>query len=145
MERRFVENAQETEFRMILVDTSVWIDFFTDKNTSQVTLLESLIEQSEDLCICGLILTEILQGIRDDKEYKTVESLLSDFLFLPMERETFVLATHIYRSLRSSGITIRNSIDCMTAAVCIETDIELLHRDKDFDTIASHFDLNIRK
>ncbi|OGL45311.1 MAG: twitching motility protein PilT [Candidatus Schekmanbacteria bacterium RBG_13_48_7] len=130
---------------MILVDTSVWIDLFTDRNTVQVKLLESLIEQSEDLCICGVILTEILQGIRDEKEYKTTESLLSELLLLPMERDTFLLAAQIYRTLRSKGITIRNSVDCMIAAVCIENEVEILHKDKDFEVISSQFDLKIRK
>ena len=130
---------------MILVDTSVWIDFFAGKNTLQVKLLESFIQQSEDLCICGVILTEILQGIRDDKEYQKTDSLLSDLLFLPMERETFLLAAKIYRGLRSKGLTTRNSVDCMIAAVCIENDVEILHKDRDFEVIASHFDLKIRR
>jgi predicted nucleic acid-binding protein len=60
-----------------------------------------------------------------------------------MIRKTFLLAAHIYRSLRTRGITIRNSIDCMIAAVCIENKVTLLHRDKDFDLISKHFDLKI--
>ena len=128
---------------MVLVDTTVWIDLFSGLSTSQVALLESLIAQREDICLCGVILTEVLQGIRDDKEHSETNAIFSDLLYLPMTRETFLMAAHIYRSLRARGITIRNSIDCMIAAVCIENKLVLLHNDKDFDLISKHFDLKI--
>lgn len=88
---------------MTLVDTSVWIDFFAARNTLQVTTLESFIDQREDLCLCGVILTEVLQGIRDDKQHEQTESVLSNLIFLPMDRSTFLFAANIYRSLRSRG------------------------------------------
>ena len=128
---------------MTLVDTSVWIDFFLARKTPHVTMLESLIEQSEDLCLCGIILTEVLQGIRDDNQYKMTEAILSNLIFLPMNRNTFLSAANIYRFLRSQGITIRNSLDCMIAAACIEHDAQLLHKDRDFDHIANLFDLRV--
>jgi len=128
---------------MMLVDTSVWIDFFAARNTAQVVALESSIDQREDLCLCGVILTEVLQGIRDDRQYKQTESLLSNLIYLPMDRSTFLLAANIYRTLRSRGITIRNSVDCMIAAVCIEHEANLLHNDRDFDHIADIFGLRV--
>ena len=128
---------------MTLVDTSVWIDFFAGRNTPQIRVLESLIEQREDLCLCGVVLTEVFQGIRDEKEYIETESIFSDLIFLPMGRKTFVMAADLYRSLRVRGITIRNSVDCMIAAVCIEREVRLLHNDRDFDLIAAHFDLKV--
>jgi predicted nucleic acid-binding protein len=128
---------------MTLVDTSVWIDFFLARKTRHVAMLESLIEQSEDLCLCGVILTEVLQGIRDDHQYKMTEAILSNLIFLPMNRNTFLSAANIYRFLRSQGITIRNSLDCMIAAACIEHDAQLLHKDRDFDHIANLFDLRV--
>ena len=60
-----------------------------------------------------------------------------------MTYETFLLAASIYRTLRVKGATIRNSVDCMIAAVCIENNVRLLHNDRDFDQIAEHFDLHI--
>jgi predicted nucleic acid-binding protein len=126
---------------MTVVDTSVWIDLFAERDSPQVKVLESIIERREDICICGVIITEVLQGIRDEKEYVDTESVLSNLIFLPMTRETFLLAASIYRDLRARGITIRNSVDCMIAAVCIENDVRLLHNDRDFDLIAAHFDL----
>jgi predicted nucleic acid-binding protein len=128
---------------MTLVDTSVWIDFFSARNTPQVATLESLIEQSEDLCLCGVILTEVLQGIRDDNHCRKTEAALSNLIYLPMNRDTFLLAAAIYRTLRSQGVTIRNSLDCMIAAVCIEHTVQLLHNDRDFDPIANVFDLRV--
>lgn len=128
---------------MMLVDTSVWIDFFAARNTAQVALLESTIDQRVDLCLCGVILTEVLQGIRDDKQYMQSESVLSNLIYLPMDQSTFLLAANIYRTLRSRGITIRNSVDCMIAAVCIEHKADLLHNDRDFDYIADVFGLQV--
>lgn len=127
----------------MLVDTSVWIDFFAARNTAQVAVLESSIDQREDLCLCGVVLTEVLQGIRDDKQYKQTESVLSNLIYLPMDQSTFLLAANIYRTLRSRGITIRNSVDCMIAAVCIEHKADLLHNDRDFDHIADVSDLQV--
>jgi predicted nucleic acid-binding protein len=126
---------------MVLVDTMVWIDLFSGLATPQITALESLIVQTEDICLCGVILTEVLQGIRDDEQHARTQAILSDLLYLSMTRETFLLAVHIYRSLRARGITIRNPIDCMIAAVCIENNVALLHNDRDFDHISKHFDL----
>ncbi len=128
---------------MVLVDTTVWVDLFSGLTTPQVIVLESLILKREDICLCGVILTEVLQGIRDDKEHAKTQAIFSNLLYLPMIRETFLLAAHIYRSLRARGITIRNSIDCMIAAVCIENKVALLHHDRDFDSISKHFDLKI--
>ena len=128
---------------MILIDTSVWIDFLIDRDSSGAGIIESLVKNREDICICGVILTEILQGIRNDKEYNKTKSILSELVFLPMTQETFYSSANIYRTCRSRGITIRNSIDCMIAATCIQYDSILLHNDKDFDLIASQFDLQI--
>lgn len=122
---------------MILVDTSVWIDLFAGRDSPHVKALELLVTNREDLCICGVILAEVLQGIKDDKEYNQTNSILSNLIFLPMTRDTFVLTANIYRTLRTRGITIRNSIDCMIAAVCIEHGVRLLHNDRDFDLIVS--------
>jgi predicted nucleic acid-binding protein len=128
---------------MILVDTSVWIDFLMGRDTTHAKAVESLVETREDICICGVILTEILQGIRNDKEHYKTKAILSELVFLPMTQETFYSAANIYRTCRSRGITIRNSIDCMISAACIQYDVALLHNDKDFDLITSQFNLQI--
>jgi len=120
---------------MILVDTTVWIDFFNDHSTAQVTIFENALKNSEDVCICGVILTELLQGIRDDAQYLKTKSYLENLIFLPMNYSTFIKAAEIFRYLRKRGITIRKSADCMIAAVSVENDVPLLHSDRDFEHI----------
>lgn len=126
---------------MVLVDTTVWIDFFSAKLNSYVKALEKLIVDREDICICGFILTEILQGIRDDSEFNQTKDLLANLIFIPMRYSVYLKSAEIYRDLRRKGLTIRKSVDCMIAAVAIEHDIFLLHNDKDFIPIEKHFGL----
>ena len=128
---------------MVLVDTTVWIDFFADRSEPYVAALQGFIENEEDLCLCGVILAEVLQGIRSDADYIETKDYLADLIFLPMRQLTFVRAAELYRSLRKRGVTIRKPIDCMIAAVAIEHDIRLLHNDRDFDNISKHSKLKI--
>ena len=123
---------------MVVADTTVWVDFFAGRATPQARRLKSLIEEGEDVALCGVILAEILQGVKADADCARLESILRRFLFLKMSRETFLSAARIYRSLRAQGVTIRNSVDCMIAACCIENGARLLHHDRDFDAIAAH-------
>jgi predicted nucleic acid-binding protein len=123
---------------MVLVDTTIWIDFFSGIISPQVKTLEKLIEDREDICLCGVILTELLQGIRDDVEFHQTRDLLAKLIFLPMHYSVYLRSAEIYRSLRRKGITIRKSVDCMIAAAAIEHDVPLLHNDKDFVPIEKH-------
>ncbi len=123
---------------MALVDTTVWVDFFAARSLPHVAALERLIEGREDVCICGIILTEVLQGIRRDADFRKVRDLLDNLIFLPMPHEVFLRAAEIYRKLRKKGITIRRSVDCMIASVAIEHDTPILHNDKDFNPIEKH-------
>jgi predicted nucleic acid-binding protein len=128
---------------MVLVDTTVWIDFFIDRNGPPVAMLQELIENEADLSLCGVILAEVLQGIRSDADFAKTKEYFDDLIFLPMRQATFLRAAEIYRSLRKKGITIRKPVDCMIASVAIEYDIPLLHNDRDFDPIAKHLKLRI--
>ena len=128
---------------MVLVDTTVWIDFFAAKSSPEVAELERLLNEEEDICTCGIILTEVLQGIREDEDYQRTSSRFDTFLSLPMNRQTFVRAAQLYRSLRRRGITIRKPVDCMIASVAIEHNIALLHNDRDFDPIETHCGLKV--
>jgi predicted nucleic acid-binding protein len=128
---------------VILVDTTIWIDFFAYRNTKQVITLIHLIQENQDLCICGVILTEILQGIKNPREHQQVENHLAPLKFLDMTKSTFLLAAEIYRTLRQHGFTVRKTIDCMIAAVAIENDVALLHHDRDFDPIEKHCGLYV--
>jgi len=128
---------------MVLVDTTVWIDFFAAKSTPEVAELERLLNGGEDICTCGIILTEVLQGIREDEDYQRTLSRFNTFLFLPMNRQAFMRAAELYRSLRRRGVTIRKPVDCMIASIAIEHDIALLHSDRDFDPIETHCGLKV--
>ena len=130
---------------MVLVDTTVWIDFFAARSSVHVTALENLIRNREDIGICGIILTEVLQGIRDNTEFTKTRDLFNNLLFLPMPYPVFLRAAGIYRDLRRKGITIRKSVDCMIASVAIENNIALLHNDKDFAPIEKHCGLRSYK
>ncbi|MBI2440959.1 MAG: PIN domain nuclease [Lentisphaerae bacterium] len=130
---------------MIIADTSVWIDFFHGKDSAEVHVLEGMLATGEDICVCGIILTEVLQGIREDEDYRQTLSRFKSFLFLPMNQRTFVKTAELYRLLRHKGITIRNAVDCMIAAVAIEHDIPLLHKDRDFNPLAEYCGLKILK
>ena len=126
---------------MVLVDTTVWIDFFSARSYPHVKVLEKLILNREDICLCGIILTEILQGIRKDSEFNRTRDLLDNLIYLSMPHSVFFKSAEIYRNLRRKGITIRKPMDCMIASVALEHDIPLLHNDKDFIPIEKHFGL----
>ena len=130
---------------MVIVDTSVWIDFFRGKDTVEVGVLDRFLETGEDICICGIILTEVLQGIREDSDYSRTLSRFYTFLFLDMNQRTFVKAAQIYRALRRRGITISKIVDCIIAATAIEHKMPLLHNDRDFDPIEKYHGLKVVK
>lgn len=130
---------------MILVDTSVWIDFFAGRDLPHIAALEQFVLENKDLALCGIILTEILQGIADDKTHRRVRSDLSPLIMLPMPETVFLRAADIYRKLRKAGITIRKSNDCIIAATALEHRCRLLHNDKDFLPIAEHCALKVVK
>jgi len=128
---------------MIMVDTSVWIDFFAGRELPHVAKLEQSILDNDDLALSGIILTEILQGIPDDATYRRVRRYLSVLIMLPMPESVFVRAAELYRKLRKQGITIRKTNDCIIAATALEHHSQLLHNDKDFVPIAKHYPLQI--
>jgi predicted nucleic acid-binding protein len=121
---------------MIIVDTSVWIDFFKGKGTLQQKTMLQLIEEEEDLALTEIIFTEILQGIKKDKDYMEIKSFLMDFpIYQPKGLETYKNAAQIFRDCRKKGKTVRKTIDCIISAICIENNQTILHNDKDFDLI----------
>lgn len=130
---------------MILVDTTVWIDFFAGRPRPHVATLEQLLQTGEDICICGIVLAEVLQGIRSDSEYTKTKDYFESLVFLPMIHATFLRSSQMYRALRKKGLTIRTPLDCMIASVAIEHRVPLLHNDRDFDKIANYTNLEVVK
>lgn len=121
---------------MILVDTSVWVDFLRGEDSSQRRVLHRLIEDEADISITEIIFTEILQGIKNDREFQAIKDYLLEFpIYRPKGIETYLHAARIYRDCRKKGKTVRRTVDCIIAAICIESDLVLLHKDSDFDLI----------
>jgi predicted nucleic acid-binding protein len=130
---------------VIAVDTSVWIDWFAGHKTPQVDYLAHCLELgSEDFALVDITLTEVLQGLRHDKDVQRVERSLEDFLVLRLANlADFRAAAAMYRDARKRGITVRSTIDCLIAAACIREEAELLHSDKDFTQLAKVSPLSI--
>ncbi|MBL7076300.1 MAG: PIN domain nuclease [Kiritimatiellae bacterium] len=130
---------------MVLIDTTVWIDFFAGTPTPQVSVLELLISEGEDVCTCGIVLAEVLQGIRNDRTYRKTRSYFENLVYLPMNQGVFVKSADMYRALRRKGITIRKPLDCMIASVAIVHRAQLLHNDRDFAPIQKQCGLKVVK
>jgi len=121
---------------MILVDTSVWIDFLIGRDTPFRHRLHYLIETEEDICLTEIILTEILQGIKDDSDYALTRNYLLQFPFSSAKGlDTYIAAADIYRKCRKAGKTIRKTVDCIIASIALENSLILLHNDSDFEII----------
>ncbi len=122
---------------MILVDTSVWIEFLKGTGSKYQSILHQLIADGEDIGVTGINVTEILQGIGPDKSYRAVKKDLANLqVFLPEKKETFNKAAAIYRECRKKGKTLKGSISCLISAIAIKNNLALFHKDKDFDVIA---------
>jgi predicted nucleic acid-binding protein len=126
---------------VILVDTSVWIDYFNGNPTWQTDLLDHYLSD-EPIVIGDLILTEILQGFRSDRDYNTAKSFLNALPFCQMGGyHVAIQSAQNYRQLRKAGITVRKTIDVIIATFCMLEGLALLHDDRDFEPIADHFPL----
>ncbi len=126
---------------MILVDSSVWIDYFNGSQTPQADWLDSALGHTP-IIIGDLILTEVLQGFQSDKDFKTAKDLLLSIPFLPMGGQDIALESAInYRLLRKKGVTVRKTIDVMIGTFCIHCHLPLLHDDRDFDPMVKFLGL----
>ena len=118
---------------MILVDSSVWIDYFNGRNTPQTRKLDGLLA-SEPLAIGDLNLVEVLQGFADEREFNQARTLLASLTIVDLcGPEIAIQAAKNFRTLRASGVTVRKTIDTVIATRCIESGYDLLHNDRDFD------------
>jgi predicted nucleic acid-binding protein len=128
---------------VILVDSSVWVDYFRSADTPQVALLDSLFGRSP-LAVGDLIAAEVLQGVRDEREFKWVKKTLDAFEHIDLAGyDLAVKASENYRSLRAMGITIRKTIDTLIATRCIVDRLPLLHADRDFLPFVQHLGLKV--
>ena len=127
---------------MILVDTSVWVDYFNDYASLEADFLTLCIAEARPIVIAGLVLTEILQGMRDEVSARRVREVLSAFVLAPeLSRADYERAAEIHRVCRARGKTPRSAIDCLIAQLCLRNGYGLLSRDRDFGAIARCFEL----
>ncbi len=128
---------------MILVDSSVWVGYFNGHGNWQSEFLDKLL--SEELILIGdLILTEVLQGFRYEKDFRQAKEFMSDLQFCEMGGYTMAIqSANSYRKLRKMGITVRKTIDVIIGTYCIENNLMLLHNDQDFNPIEKELGLSV--
>jgi hypothetical protein len=121
----------------VLVDTSVWADFFNDHPSPEQRALADLFTSSEaEICTCGAVVAEVFQGLRRDEGRARLSDLFRDLAFLePASIDLYFRAADLYRALRRQGKTIRSTIDCVIAVLAEESGCQILARDRDMETI----------
>ena len=121
----------------MLVDTSVWIDYFNGYASAQAERLEQAIANGEPIAIPGLVLTEILLGLKSEAEALRITSILEAFDFINgPDYSDYLEAARIYRACRSKGYTVRSTVDCLIAQLCLRDSLPLLCKDRDFYAIS---------
>jgi predicted nucleic acid-binding protein len=127
----------------MLVDSSVWIDFFNGRSTPQADYLDSQLGRGH-IVVGDIIVAEVLQGFRKERDFQKAKRAILKFPILAMVGREIALKSAIhYRRLRARGITVRSTIDCWIATFCIESELELLHSERDFDPFESILSLRV--
>jgi predicted nucleic acid-binding protein len=126
-----------------IVDSSVWIDYFNGRITSQTDLLDSALGQQE-IGLGDIILAEVLQGFRQERDFETARDALLRFSVLSMGGVAMAIkSAQNFRSLRQRGVTVRKTVDCLIATFVIEHGFSLLHSDQDFDPFEEYLGLHV--
>jgi predicted nucleic acid-binding protein len=126
---------------VILVDSSVWIDYFRGKTTAHTETLNRLLG-NEPLAIGDLILTEVLQGFDTQRDFNQAKKLLTSLDVIELGGQDIAIqAAKNFRTLRALGVTVRKTIDTVIATKCIESGYTLLHNDRDFEPFVKHLGL----
>lgn len=122
---------------MILVDSSVWIDFLVGADNPETEYLSQAMESEVPIFYTGIILQEVLQGFLKQKQQALIRSEFQKLLQVTPSLEDHIFGAEIYTKCRSQGFTVRKSIDCLIAALALEYQLSLLDRDKGFEAIAT--------
>jgi hypothetical protein len=122
----------------VLVDTSAWVEFFNGHASAEREAVASLLEGEDDVCTCGVVVAEVLQGLRRDGSRRQIEELFAQMTFLEaVGISPYLRAAALYRSLRKRGVTVRSTIDCLIAVLAEENGCAVLARDRDLSAILS--------
>jgi len=128
---------------LIVVDSSVWIDYYNGRTTPQTLKLTTLLGETE-LLVGDIILCEVLRGARSDAHARAIGKELAEFDCISMlDPELAVIAAANYRKLRGLGVTVRKTVDLVIGTCCLERKYELLHADRDFDAMETHLGLRV--
>ncbi len=128
---------------MVIVDTTVWIDYLAGVSNAHTAWLEAELGR-QPLGLTDVILCEVLQGVRDESAFEKVRLVLLRFdIFSSSGTGLAIAAARNYRTLRERGRTVRKTIDCLIATLCLEQGHSLLHRDRDFDTFEQYLGLQV--
>lgn len=131
---------------MIVVDTSVWIDVLNQTPGPQADHCVALIEAGQPVALTDIVFTEIMQGFGSDVDAARVERHLRGFPILRLQTvDDFALGAELYRTARRAGVTVRRTLDCLVAAVCVRAEVPILHADRDFDLLATCTTLQIHQ
>ncbi len=126
---------------MILVDSSVWIDYFNGIGSPEADFLDRALD-TDAICLGDIILAEVLQGFRKDADFRNARELLTSLpVYHILTPELALISADNYRKLRKRGITVRKSVDAWIATFCIENKLPLLFRDRDFVPFVQHLKL----
>lgn len=129
---------------MILIDASAFIEFLNRTGSRADLLIEQLIRDDADIALADITLTDILQGIKSDREHREVKASLLIFPILSLKgAESCIAAAELHRKCRKKGLTIRSTVDLLIAQIALEHRATLLHNDRDFDAIAQVCDLRL--
>jgi predicted nucleic acid-binding protein len=128
---------------LILVDSSVWIDYFTGEITAPTEKLDQLLGR-EPLAIGDLILTEVLQGLAEERDFNKAKKMLTSLMVVELAgQEIAIQAAKNLRALRKAGVSVRKTIGTVIATRCIESGYDLLHDDRDFQPFVKHLGLRV--
>jgi predicted nucleic acid-binding protein len=130
---------------MVIVDTSIWIDFLKGRDTAGALHLEQLLDNEIDLFTSGIIVQEVLSGIKDKRTRNSVKKDFEAFITVMPSLGTHVQAAEIYDGCRKKGITVRSIVDCLVAALAIEYDLSVLQGDRDYQGISQVFPLKLEQ
>ena len=130
---------------MILVDTSVLVDYLGGNENRASRAFEAILERGIPFGINHFVYLETLQGCRSEEDFKTLKKYLDTQVFYDLKsgRESYASAAGMYSALRRKGITVSSSTDCLIALTAMENDLFLLHNDADYNRIGEHFPLKI--
>lgn len=120
----------------VLVDTSAWVDFLNEYESAAARALSELLEGQDDVCTCGLVVTEVFQGLKNDRSRSEIARLFREMTFLePSGIDSYLRAAELFRRLREKGRTVRSAADCIIASIAEEAGCHLLARDRDLEVI----------